>query len=75
MASVEYGLPVFDVSAHEPRNAPRSPDRQRYDDEHHAVPLFQRGNRLFVAVSDPMNLAALDEFKFAAGMNTDRGTG
>jgi type IV pilus assembly protein PilB len=37
----------------------------------HAVPLFRRGNRLFVAVSDPMNLGALDEFKFAAGINTD----
>ena len=39
--------------------------------KHHAAPLFRRGNRLFVAVSDPTNLTALEEFKFASGINTD----
>ena len=71
MASVEFGLPVFDLWA---MNREMLPEQQ-IDDEmmlkHHAVPLFRRGNRLFVAVSDPMNLGALDEFKFAAGINTD----
>ena len=72
MASVEFGLPVFDLRA---MNREMLPEQQ-IDGEmmlkHHAVPLFRRGhNRLFVAVSDPMNLGALDEFKFAAGINTD----
>jgi type IV pilus assembly protein PilB len=39
--------------------------------KHHALPLFRRGNRLFIAVSDPTNLAALDEIKFHTGINTD----
>ena len=39
--------------------------------KHQAVPLFRRGNRLFVGVSDPTNLAALDEIKFATGISTD----
>ena len=71
IASAEYGIPVFDVSA---MNRDLLPDHQIDSDmmmKHHAVPLFQRGNRLFVAVSDPMNLTALNEFKFAAGMHTD----
>ena len=71
MASVEFGVPVFDLNA---MNREMLPEQQ-IDGEmmlkHHAVPLFRRGNRLFVAVSDPMNLGALDEFKFAAGINTD----
>ena len=71
MASVEFGLPVFDLRAMN-REMLRE---QQIDGEmmlkQHAVPLFRRGNRLFVAVSDPMNLGALDEFKFAAGINTD----
>jgi type IV pilus assembly protein PilB len=71
MASVEFGLPVFDLRA---MNREMLPEQQ-IDGEmmlkQHAVPLFRRGNRLFVAVSDPMNLGALDEFKFAAGINTD----
>ena len=40
-------------------------------EQHHALPLFKRGNRLFIAVSDPTNLQALDEIKFHAGMNTE----
>lgn len=71
MASAEFGVPVFDLNS---MNREILPDQQ-IDGEmmlkHHAVPLFRRGNRLFVAVSDPMNLGALDEFKFAAGINTD----
>jgi type IV pilus assembly protein PilB len=71
MASVEFGLPVFDLRAINREMLPE----QQIDGEmmlkQHAVPLFRRGNRLFVAVSDPMNLGALDEFKFAAGINTD----
>jgi type IV pilus assembly protein PilB len=71
MASAEYGIPVFDVTA---MNRDLLPHHQIDSDmmiKHHAVPLFRRENRLFVAVSDPMNLTALNEFKFAAGMNTD----
>ena len=71
IASVEYGIPVFDVSAMNRELLPDHPIDSDMMMKHHAVPLFQRGNRLFVAVSDPMNLAALNEFKFAAGINTD----
>ena len=39
--------------------------------KHHTIPLFRRGNRLFIAVSDPTNLRALDEIKFHTGINTD----
>ena len=71
IASAEYGIPVFDVSAMNRELLPDHPIDSDMMMKHHAVPLFQRGNRLFVAVSDPMNLAALNEFKFAAGINTD----
>jgi type IV pilus assembly protein PilB len=37
----------------------------------HTLPLYKRGKTLFVAVSDPTNLAALDEIKFATGFNTE----
>ena len=39
--------------------------------KHQVVPLFRRGNRLFVGVADPTNLAALDEVKFATGISTE----
>jgi type IV pilus assembly protein PilB len=38
--------------------------------QHNALPLYKRGKRLYVAVSDPTNLQALDEFQFNTGLNT-----
>ena len=71
MASAEFGVPVFDLDAMNREMLPEHQIDAELMMKHHAVPLFRRGNRLFVAVSDPMNLGALDEFKFAAGINTD----
>ncbi|MGH8454676.1 MAG: type IV-A pilus assembly ATPase PilB, partial [Nevskiales bacterium] len=39
--------------------------------DHHALPVFVRGKRMFVALSDPTNLQALDEIKFNVGMPTE----
>jgi type IV pilus assembly protein PilB len=35
------------------------------------MPLVKRGKKLFVAVSDPTNLHALDEVKFATGLSVE----
>jgi len=37
--------------------------------KHGILPIFKRGNRLTVAVSDPTNIQALDEIKFATSLN------
>ena len=39
--------------------------------KHNAVPLFKRGKRLFVAISNATNMQALDEFKFNTGLSTE----
>ncbi|MEZ5505368.1 MAG: hypothetical protein R3F38_05060 [Gammaproteobacteria bacterium] len=36
-----------------------------------ALPLYKRGTRLYIAVSDPTNLQALDEIKFNTGCSTE----
>ena len=38
---------------------------------HQVLPIYKRGNRLFMAVSDPTNLQALDEINFATGSNVE----
>ena len=40
-------------------------------EKHHTIPLYRRGNRLYLAVSDPTNLHALDEIKFHTGISTE----
>jgi type IV pilus assembly protein PilB len=67
-AGEEFGLPVFDLAAFDREFLPREHLNEELIRKHHALPLLQRGNRLFVAISDPTNLHASDEFKFATGL-------
>ncbi|MBK1617106.1 type IV-A pilus assembly ATPase PilB [Lamprobacter modestohalophilus] len=66
-ASEEFGVPLVDLLAVDLLNVPMDLVDARLVRKHRALPLFRRGNRLFVAVSDPTNDRALDEIRF----NTD----
>ena len=70
-ASLEYGVPLFDLDAIDPSNMPTSLVEEKLVRKHHAMPLIKRGNRLFLAVSDPTNHQGLDEIKFHTGLTTD----
>lgn len=67
----EFGVPLLDAGAIDRQALPDKLVSVDLMTKHHAVPLFRRGNRLFVGLSDPTNLAALDEIKFATGVSTD----
>ena len=70
-ASDEFGVPVLDLTAFDPDTIPKELINERLVRQHNALPLLRRGARLFVAVSDPTNLQALDEIKFQTGINTE----
>ncbi|MFN2308142.1 MAG: type IV-A pilus assembly ATPase PilB [Gammaproteobacteria bacterium] len=70
-ACQEFGVPVFDLAVMDLEAAPIKLVNEKLIRQHRALPLFKRGNRLFVAVSDPTNLAALDEIKFHTGVTTE----
>src|SRR5690606_8936740 len=70
-ASDEFGTPLFDLTAFNMTLAPRGLVDNKLVQKHHTVPLFKRGNRLFIAVPEPTNLRALDDIKFHTGINTD----
>jgi type IV pilus assembly protein PilB len=69
--SQEFGVPLFDLKAMDMEIAPVSLVSDKLIQQHHAIPLFKRGTRLYIAVSDPTNLGAIDEFKFHTGINTE----
>ena len=71
VASHEFGVPLFDLDAFNITAMPEGLVEVGLVTKHHALPLMRRGNRLFIAISDPTNLAALDEIKFHTGINTD----
>lgn len=70
-ASQEFGVPVFDLNGLELDDAVTKLVDEKLVRAHHALPLFKRGNRLFVAVSDPTNLVALDEIRFHVSAHTE----
>jgi len=70
-AAEEFGVPLLDINAIEPDPEVTKLLKEDLIRKHNALPLYKRGKRLFIGVSDPTNLQALDEIKFAVGMNTD----
>jgi len=70
-ASQEFGVSLIDINAVDIDADVTKLVKEDLIKKNHALPLFKRGKRLYVALSDPLNLNALDEIKFAVGMNTE----
>ncbi|TKR29803.1 type IV-A pilus assembly ATPase PilB [Luteimonas gilva] len=66
--SIEFGMPLFDPSIMDPAQNALKLVKEDLITKHHVLPLFKRGNRLFVGTSDPTNSRALDEIKFNVNM-------
>jgi type IV pilus assembly protein PilB len=70
-ASHEFGVPLLDLDAIEvDMECLRSVD-QKLLSKHRVLPLLKRGQRLFLGISDPTNLQAIDDIKFQTSMRVD----
>ena len=70
-ASHEFGVPLLDLDAVDiDIDVVRSVD-QKLINKHRVLPLVQRGQRLFLGISDPTNLAAIDDIKFQTSLRID----
>ncbi|MBP6104091.1 MAG: type IV-A pilus assembly ATPase PilB [Gammaproteobacteria bacterium] len=69
--SQEFGIPVLNLDAFEQQNIPRDLLNSTLIVQYHALPIFKRGDRLFIAISDPANLKAVDEIKYKTNMYTE----
>jgi type IV pilus assembly protein PilB len=70
-ASQEFGVPLLDLDAIQPDLDTIKLVSDKLLAKHRVLPLVKRGKRLFVAVSDPTNLHALDEIKFQTGLSIE----
>ena len=70
-ASDEFGLPLFDLDIYAPDNIPEGLIDEKLILKHRALPIMKRNKKIFVAVADPTNTNALDDFKFHTGLNTE----
>lgn len=71
IAALEFGVPFFDLGTIDKDVIPKDLVEEKLVRKHHALPLFRRGNRLFIAISDPTNHQGLDEIKFNTGLATE----
>ncbi len=67
----EFGLPLLDLVALSPESFPLNIVDQELIEKHHLLPIFKRGNRLFLATSDPTNQEGLKEFQFHTGLSIE----
>ncbi len=70
-ASEEFGTPLFDLDALDLTQAPISLVDEKLLRTHRVLPLFKRGSRLFLGVSDPTNVEGVDQIKFHTGLSTE----
>jgi len=71
IASNEFGLPLIDLDAIDKEVIPKDLVNEDLIKKHQAIPLYKRGNRLYVAIAEPTNLVAIDEIKFQTGISAE----
>ncbi|MCL1046323.1 type IV-A pilus assembly ATPase PilB [Shewanella electrodiphila] len=67
----EYGSPLLDLTEFDVTNIPEDILNKKLIANHKCLPLFKRGNRLYIATSDPTNIAALEDFQFSLGLHAE----
>ena len=70
-ASHEFGVPLLDLDSIDiDLECIRVVD-QKLLNKHRVLPLVRRGQRLFLGISDPTNLQAIDDIKFQTSLRVD----
>ncbi|QYJ89615.1 type IV-A pilus assembly ATPase PilB [Shewanella halotolerans] len=67
----EYGTPLLDLNEFDISGIPEDFINKKLIEKHKCLPLFKRGNRLYIGTSDPTNIAALEDFQFSAGLHAE----
>ncbi len=65
-----FGVPLLDLNAIEPENLPENLVSEKLIRRHHVLPLYNRGNYLYLATEDPSRLLSLKEIQFHTGLHT-----
>ncbi|EOD56999.1 PilB family type IVa pilus assembly ATPase TapB [Aeromonas molluscorum] len=68
---LEYGVPLLDLAAFDLAEIPQKYLNQKLIDKHHVLPIYTQGHTLYIAMSDPSNVAALEDFGFSFGLHTE----
>ncbi|MBF6622814.1 MAG: type IV-A pilus assembly ATPase PilB [Pseudomonas stutzeri] len=71
LAGEQFGVPYFDLSTIDKDAQPQDLVSEKLVRQHRVLPLQRRGNKLYVAVSDPTNHLAISDIQFNTGLNVE----
>lgn len=70
-AAKNFGVPMMDLDCIDLESIPVSLVNDKLIKRHMIVPLFNRGNHLFLATDDPSKQISLKEIQFQTGLQSD----
>ena len=71
MMSASFGDPLFDLNALSQDSIPKDLIDEKIIRKFNALPIFKRGQRLFVALSDPTRIDAIDAIAFNSRLSVE----
>ena len=69
--SVEFGEPLFDISAYDPAQILRDAIDEKLITKYRILPIFKNSSILYIAISNPTNIEAIDAVRFSTKLNIE----
>ncbi|ERI52247.1 type II secretory protein GspE [Pseudomonas sp. EGD-AK9] len=71
LSAEQFGVAFLDLNTIDRDSQPRDLVSEKLIRQHRVLPLWRRGNKLFVGLSDPTNHQAVTDVQFSTGLNTE----
>ncbi|MBT2340878.1 MULTISPECIES: type IV-A pilus assembly ATPase PilB [Pseudomonas] len=71
IASEHFGVALMDLNSLDKESQPTGLVSEKLVRQHHVLPLWRRGNKLYVGISDPTNHQAINDIQFSTGLTTE----
>jgi type IV pilus assembly protein PilB len=67
----QFGIAMLDLGSIDRDSQPKELLSEKLARQHRVLPLYRRGNKLFIAISDPTNHQAVTDIQFSSGLTTE----
>ena len=71
VAAEQFGIAYCDLNSLDRESIPKDVISERLVRQHRVLPLWKRGNKLFIGLSDPTNHQAVTDIQFSTGLTTE----
>lgn len=71
LAADQFGVAYMDLGAINPEVFAKDSVSEKLARQHRILPLYKRGNKLYIAMSDPANQQAVNDVQFSTGLSVE----